>query len=190
MRSFPQKNVTELHSAHDGNLQVGWLVEEGTPSQPVYLDSWFPVSTTSIAPDGSTLEQPEPHSILYALDSSGKKDQLTRPWLTENLQGTPVLDFLKAYALQDSKLGTSQVLFADKEIARQFKLIEDRQAWDEGHIPHGSEVVDIAPTRGSLVVFDSVQLPHQVEVIHSGTRLALAGWFHEEVVMDLPSLEI
>lgn len=189
MRSFPQKNALESTSAHNGNLQVGWLIDDGMPSRPVYLDSWFPVSTTSIAADGRTFEQSEPHCVLYALDISGEKEQLTRPWLTENLQGTPVLEFLKEYALRDSKEEFSQVLFADRNIARQFKLIEDRQAWDEGGIPYGSEIVDVSPTRGSLVVFDSVQLPHQVEVIHSGTRLALAGWFHEEVVMDLPSIE-
>mmetsp|Transcript_19785 Transcript_19785/g.48604 ORF Transcript_19785/g.48604 Transcript_19785/m.48604 type:complete len:138 (+) Transcript_19785:898-1311(+) len=135
-------------------------------------------------------EQPEPHCVLYVVDDSGKKEQLTQPWLTEKLQGTPVLDFLKLYSLQDSKEGSSQVLFANRNIARQFKLLEDRQAWDEGDIPHGSEVVDVVPTRGSLVVFDSVKLPHQVQVIHSGTRLALAGFFHEEVVMDLPTMEI
>jgi len=190
LRSFPQKNVVESDSTHDGNLQVGWLIDDGVASRPVYLDSWFPVATTSISADGSMFEQPEPHCVLYVVDDSGKKEQLTQPWLTEKLQGTPVLDFLKLYSLQDSKEGSSQVLFANRNIARQFKLLEDRQAWDEGNIPHGSEVVDVVPTRGSLVVFDSVKLPHQVQVIHSGTRLALAGFFHEEVVMDLPTMEI
>ena len=46
-------------------------------------------------------------------------------------------------------------------------------------IPPGTALTDISPCPGRLVIFDSVMLPHQVEVTREGQRLALAGWFHE-----------
>jgi Rps23 Pro-64 3,4-dihydroxylase Tpa1-like proline 4-hydroxylase len=33
---------------------------------------------------------------------------------------------------------------------------------------------------GSLVLFDSVSLPHEVLSTLQGERLAIAGWFHED----------
>lgn len=194
LRTFPQRHAIESDSTHDGNLQIGWLVsdDDEAPSRPVYLDSWFPA--VGIVADDTIAE---PHCALYALDEQGKKQQLTRPYLTEHLQGMTMPDFLKAYAQNDSIARNSKepplpinsrvarqfsepLLFIDSRVARQFSLLEDRKDWDEGKDPDGSEIVDIVPERGSLVVFDSVKLPHQVQLIHSGTRLALAGWFHEK----------
>jgi hypothetical protein len=92
---------------------------------------------------------------------------------------------LKACAEQDGK-DQQRVLFTSQSIARQFSLIEDRRRWsdDDGNnndsIPAGSVAEDIAPIRGSLVIFDSVQLPHEVLEMKSGIRMALAGWWHEK----------
>ena len=46
--------------------------------------------------------------------------------------------------------------------------------------PYNTVVTDISPVQGRLVVFDSVMVPHQVEVVREGQRLALAGWIHEQ----------
>ena len=90
-------------------------------------------------------------------------------------------EFLLSCARHDSAVPAAEktVLFLDPLFARDFTALEDRSAWDDGKEPRGSEAVDILPQRGSLVVFDSVKLPHQVQLINDGTRLALAGWFHE-----------
>ena len=37
----------------------------------------------------------------------------------------------------------------------------------------------VAPLGGTLVLFDSVAVPHEVLPTLRGERLALAGWFHE-----------
>ena len=58
--------------------------------------------------------------------------------------------------------------------------IENRELWDRGEIPEGSEVVDVACVGGRLALFDSVSLPHEVQQVKSGVRVALAGWFHEK----------
>eukprot|EP00536_Pseudo-nitzschia_multiseries_P013980 jgi/Psemu1/291180/fgenesh1_pg.639_\ len=41
------------------------------------------------------------------------------------------------------------------------------------------KVVDVVPKGGRLVLFDSVTVPHEVLEVIKGTRLAIAGWFHE-----------
>ena len=42
-------------------------------------------------------------------------------------------------------------------------------------------IVDVAPHGGTLVLFDSVAVPHEVLTTRAGERSALAGWYHEEV---------
>ena len=40
---------------------------------------------------------------------------------------------------------------------------------------------DVEPVAGTLVVFDSVSMPHQVQqVTGARQRVAATGWFHEE----------
>ena len=184
LRSFPQRQL-EYDATHDGNLQIGWLSEDNRSSKLVYLDSWFPVKGV-VGPDGST-PGPEPHCILYTLDGQGNRDQLTRPYLTDQLQGMTTPGFLKACAQNDSIESQQPILFFKAEVARQFALLEDRASWDEGGFPTGSEIVDTVPLRGSLVVFDSVKVPHEVQLIHTGTRVALAGWFHEKT-QEFPNI--
>jgi hypothetical protein len=171
LRSWPQAKYEQYDSTHEGNLQVGWL--QGSHSTPVYLDSWLPVK--GVVQEGTI---PEPHCILYVLEK-GERKFITRPWLNDSLQGMTAGDFLKAWKQQD--MASDQCsLFVSSDAAKEFSLLEDRQSWDEGKEPSGTVPLDIVPLRGSLVVFDSVTLPHQVEVIKAGTRIALAGWFHEE----------
>ena len=45
----------------------------------------------------------------------------------------------------------------------------------------GVKIVDVAPSAGTLVLFASVVVPHEVLKVKSGERLAIAGWFHEPV---------
>jgi len=170
LRYFPQQTLSPASSTgsqHEGNLQVGWLLDGMSGSRPVYLDSWYPVAQHLTC-------------VLYKV-FDGERVLLTKPWQTESLAGTPVVDFLKeSAALQQQNAkgsGGSSGLFL--EDARNFVLLEDRAEWDKGMIPAGSVPMDVNPERASLVVFDSVMVPHQVEEILKGRRIALAGWFHE-----------
>ncbi len=181
LRTYPQRKVSndDASSSHDGNLQVGWLVGDGeqTSSRAVYLDSWYPVMGVVTE---RTVPVPEPHCILYAVKNDGEREYLTKPWLTEQHQGIPMMEFLTRCAKYDADRNKeAALLFIHTFDAQLFSPLEDRTDWDNGQVPRGSETVDIVPLRGSLVVFDSVQLPHQVEIIQKGTRLAMAGWFHE-----------
>jgi len=203
LRTFPQKHYRQHDEttnnssylektvdcgSHNGNLQVGWLLgyeieenEQQSITHPVFLDSWFDFTNpyTGMA---------EPHCILYIVrEKPGQTDHnhmeieyITGPWSTEAVPGN-VLEFLHTRAeLESSDQPVSPSLFLNSKYARQFSLLEDRQAWMKGSIPDGAEIEDFVPTRGTLVVFDSVTLPHEVTPVFRGKRAALAGWFHEE----------
>ena len=47
-------------------------------------------------------------------------------------------------------------------------------------VPHRRQrVARVAPTGGTLVLFDAVAVPHEVLPVVRGERIALAGWLHE-----------
>lgn len=59
-----------------------------------------------------------------------------------------------------------------------------RQRWSSVEaVPHQggppAHVVDVSPVGGTLVLFDSVAVPHEVLPTTAGQRIAMAGWFHE-----------
>ena len=162
LRAFPQKRTCGK-STHEGNLQVGWWTTNDQPSKPVYLNSWFPLITEHGSP-------PEPHCVLYVINDDDTIHFLTNPWSSDVLLGMSTADFILLHQKE---------LFRDEDY-KTFYLIEDRAAWDAGKQPHNSDVLDVAPMRRSLVMFDSVSVPHEVMPIAQGTRRALAGWFHEE----------
>lgn len=203
LRTFPQQHFrpsseigwveTVQCGSHNGNLQVGWLLPKKNHSpdkdhsnhslvaHPVFLDCWHQYMN----PYTSELE---PHNVLYTVSKSVggeiNKDSndinyITSPWMPDAVGGN-VLEFLQQRALLESHPDhTAESLFLS-QYASQFRLLEDREAWDRGEDPDGSLVEDILPKRGRLVVFDSVTLPHEVTTVIKGSRSALAGWFHEE----------
>jgi hypothetical protein len=75
----------------------------------------------------------------------------------------------------------SSVLLAKKkaELSSRFLRIEDIPAWERGEEPAGSDPHVTSPEGCSLVLFDSVCLPHEVMETLEGERLVLAGWMHE-----------
>ena len=177
LRTFPPRNLAQPREpTHEGNLQIAWL-HRGAVSVPVYLDSWFRRQQNSAMP----------HAILYTLNNKKQERQyLTQPWLNDNLPPNVLpMDFLQQMAAHDATTIEQPLLFLQPTDARDFHLIEDRQVWDAGHDPIASDTQDIAPLRGSLVIFDSVLLPHQVQAVKQGQRVALAGWFHERT-QDFP----
>mmetsp|Transcript_47868 Transcript_47868/g.101707 ORF Transcript_47868/g.101707 Transcript_47868/m.101707 type:complete len:480 (+) Transcript_47868:112-1551(+) len=189
LRTFPQKQYRSTShdwaweetvecGSHDGNLQIGWLdVGDGerATTYPVFLDSWFDHVNPYTGAE-------EPHCILYFVRRSSK-EYISRPWSIDAVGGGNVAVFIQEHARLESISyddESSVSLFLQSDYARQFQLLEDRDAWMRGEIPAGSIAEDYVPTRGTLVVFDSVTLPHEVTAVVKGRRAALAGWFHEE----------
>ena len=58
----------------------------------------------------------------------------------------------------------------DAELRAAYASVEDRD---------GSRIIDVAPTLGTLVLFDSAASVHEVLPTLEGRRVAVAGWFHE-----------
>ena len=185
--------------SHDGNLQIGWLLSsssslshDNNQAMPVFLDSWYKhvnIQTGEI----------EPHCVLYVQKLSqsqtiqhgvenvltSRRVLLTHPFLSDSIVGESVADFIQNRSKLEKKnfkQEISQNLFLEQEYAQNFFLIEDRQLWslETKNQPPNTFVQDTSPERGSLVMFDSVSVPHEVMTVHRGTRAALAGWFHEE----------
>ena len=49
--------------------------------------------------------------------------------------------------------------------------------------PYNTVVTDISPVQGRLVVFDSVMVPHQVEVVREEKDLPLQGGFMSNLAL-------
>jgi hypothetical protein len=112
---------------------------------------------------------------MYTIQD-GKQVFITKAWMN-----TMVVESFADFIKMQASLGTTgSGLFTSKFYAKNFKLLEDRQLWENDMIPPGSTIEDVKPKRGSLVMFDSVTVPHEVLVVKGGVRTALAGWFHEQ----------
>jgi len=72
--------------------------------------------------------------------------------------------------------------FTTEDVVRQQLNGNDDTAIDNYNMGRmTTTVLDILPTAGTLVLFDSVTMPHLVqEVTGSRQRIAATGWFHED----------
>ena len=86
------------------------------------------------------------------------------------------------------------VLIQDPTVARRFRLIEPAKANFEAFLHQTNsnaqntnknndeyELLDVDPYGGTLVLFDSVTLPHEVlPTTNNRERWACSGWYHED----------
>jgi len=94
-------------------------------------------------------------------------------------------EFAKALASQLTKKDHRSRFVGTEEIeTRQQQQRQQQQHGDSADDESSSSsetvsIVDVVPKGGRLVLFDSVTVPHEVLEVTQGTRLAIAGWFHE-----------
>lgn len=161
--------------SHDGNIQVGWLridesssIESEAIYEPVFLDSWVKTRNDDREEDGFEWQA---LSALYRIRTESKdeqqqqhRDYISQPFgpnspsWPSNPNLEPV-DFASALALQ---------LNVDHQ--SRFVGVEDIRA---------CQIVDVIPKGGTLVLFDSATVPHEVLETQQGNRMAIAGWYHE-----------
>ena len=133
----------------EGNLQVGWLGAE-----PVFLDAYVRGA------DDEALYG------LYVRD--GARRYVSEPFGADSASWRAARgdrEDLDADAFHGA-LGR----MVDAELRAAYASVEDRD---------GSRIVDVAPTLGTLVLFDSAASVHEVLPTLEGRRVAVAGWFHE-----------
>ena len=160
--------------AHEGNLQVGWL--DGTDQEgdvSVFLDSWR-------RRDGEDADHAPLSALYHVVGEDG--DARERRYLTANFgpESPSWQSSLRTCQAVDGD-GMSPAIFYEA-LRAQLRSPQHRDQFSSVEmVPHPrQEIVDVSPRAGTLVLFCSVAVPHEVLPTLAGERVALAGWLHEE----------
>jgi len=163
LRCFPRSDIELSTSAqvgaHRGNLQVGWL----NGKDPVFLDCF----------------RPSGGSALYRLASAKSRGIELLSSADFDVPRQPI-DFAQFMASQYrgsfQQISTSRLdpRFVSADGTTNAAVVVPPMIQE-------SSTLDIVPAAGTLVLFDSVSLPHQVQPVTSNRqRIAATGWFHED----------
>lgn len=203
LRSFPQ-NSTMYPSlfgscgCHQGNLQIGWLEAESYV-KPIYMQSWSISKNYSsyriasgLDDDNMKSDENEILSSLYVLSVFKRKIYLTGKFVAN--EGTAAFprgqDQMKPkknfydkclFNMKDDVLKDGKHKFSLIENYALWTADDSNQAEGRSRAPQGTFSSELIPKGGTLCMFDSASLPHEVLLTLHGERLAVAGWFHEIV---------
>lgn len=173
LRCFERKRrpIGRIGATNNGDLQVGWLRATTMDPQerPVYLDA-------------KTHDHGQ--CSMYVVNESDN----TRTYISKSFETNPIM------YVQGSEMLVKRLLFTDRaDLADRFHLIEQPKSRlgsifgggddyaGQGETPSmDEELEDVDPRGGTLVLFDSVSLPHEVLATKNRDRWACSGWFHED----------
>jgi Rps23 Pro-64 3,4-dihydroxylase Tpa1-like proline 4-hydroxylase len=174
LRTYPRiaRNVDKV-GAHNGDLQIGWLspTAQDPMERPVFLD-------------GRRQGEPGNCALYYIQSDNDEGGRIRVPkYLTKDFKADPYL------FLSTGDWVVQHVLIQDRMFGERFHYLEppksqltnfmDANLKTNTAATVGEGVLDIPPTGGTLVVFDSVSLPHEVLATSERERWAISGWFHE-----------
>jgi hypothetical protein len=180
LRCFERKQrpMGRIGSSANGDLQIGWLGATPLDSteRPVYLDG---------------KKHNHGDCAMYILNEGDG----SKTYISKSSQTNPIM-----YVAGSEQL-TKKLLFADrKDLADRFHLIEppksrisDILKRDKTYLGWGEDAAtdevleDVEPIGGTLVIFDSVLLPHEVLATKNRERWSCSGWFHEDQQQVLSS---
>ena len=184
LRCFPRSDVNMKENsysvgAHEGNLQVGWVNE----SSPVFLDAFRPSGGAALYQLVQTSKEEErdgeeenvikyKRQILSAKDFDVPSQPIDFSiFLNEEVKGS-------FEQISTSRLDPRFVSADTTATATNNNAGNDRKDFN---CSDERTILDVKPTAGTLVLFDSVSLPHLVrEVTGKRQRIAATGWFHED----------
>jgi len=167
LRTFQRLRQPPSHSvgALDGDLQIGWLAAVATDpvDRPVFLDA-------------RRARSPSNNCALYTGD-----DENRRAYVTSDFKAEPVLflttDFFINLLQKDLQHRFHYLDLPKNALLEKFNVLRGKES---GKIANPNEIVrDIAPTGNTLVLFDSVCLPHEV-LAATRDRFACSGWLREK----------
>jgi Rps23 Pro-64 3,4-dihydroxylase Tpa1-like proline 4-hydroxylase len=163
-----------IGAAANGDLQLGWLKATAVDpyERPVYLDA---------------KKHDHGDCAMYILNNDSGSS-INKTYISKTFQTNPIMYVAGSEAL------TKKILFPDRrDLAERFHLIEppkskinDILKGDKAYSGIGEnaaideELEDVEPRGGTLVLFDSVSLPHEVLATKDRVRWACSGWFHED----------
>jgi hypothetical protein len=128
-------------------------------------------------------------SALYRIKKGRRSKKIRRQSQAEDefhRKDFPQREYLSKPFGPDSPTWPKQLGLEPLEFAQALALQLSNQDLQENFIGTedisgpGIEIIDVVPYAGTLVMFDSVVVPHEVMEVKSGQRLAVAGWFHED----------
>jgi len=182
LRCFERKRrpTGRIGATTNGDLQIGWMTTtsaagpgwsgESDGEIPVYLDA---------------KNHDHGECAMYLTERDGRRAYITKPFRTN-----PIL-----YVAGSEQL-VKKLLIDSPDVASRFRLIEppksklndilrgDDAYLGEGELPRifmEEELEDVDPLGGTLVLFDSVSLPHEVLATRNNKeRWACSGWYHED----------
>jgi hypothetical protein len=179
-------STTNKCGANEGDIQVGWLPSSITNTKisanndnndlfdPIFLDSWVQTREENVWGARSALYRIQQSSTATTSSSSSStiRDYLSDPF------GPNSPSWPSHLSLEPHEFAAAlRKQFAEESHQESFRGVEELEG--------GAHVVDVNPTGGSLVLFDSATVPHEVLKTKQGERLAMAGWFHEPI-QDFP----
>ena len=160
LRAFTQDNVCSAAApcgSHEGNLQVGWREGEAGV-EPVFLDAWVKAP----APLGGWTSLAALYRVAPASSAKGRE----RVYISGLVEGGGAHTMDELFESMDPR---ERRLFSRVEVGKD--LVDP---------PKGTSEALVQPLGGTLLLFDSVAVPHEVLETVSGERWAMAGWFHEK----------
>ena len=167
--SLPVTSQTVLGARPNGDLQVAWL--QASPldplERPVYLDC----------------RRDDHKCSMYIVDDySGKPIYISKDFKTNPI-----------FYMAGSEALVRRLLVDRHDLAERVRLVEPPKSklgdmlsgsadyQGQGEAPASDEVLaDVDPIGGTLVLFDSVALPHEVLACRGRERWSTSGWFHED----------
>ena len=159
LRTYERK-VPSAYSvgARNGDLQLGWLTPtiNDPKERPVFLDGRRGGISGKCA-------------LYIDSDDGGRK-----VYLTKEFDSDPYLFLTSDFFVQN-------MLIQNHELGSRFHYLEQPKSKLTAYLGNdpGEQVTDVAPLGGTLVLFDSVTLPHEVMPTMRRERWAASGWFHE-----------
>lgn len=169
LKCYERVNPTaaQVGARPNGDLQIGWLrASAGDPTErPVFMDS-----RRHSSKDGNC--------AMYIDNPNGDGIQ----YITKDFYASPIL-----YMAGGEQM-TRKLLIDRPGLASRFHFIEPPKSKIGDFLAEVSAqnkaddeaIIEVEPNGGTLVLFDSVSLPHEVLATRQRERWATSGWFHED----------
>ncbi len=185
LRCYPRAMppITRVGARPNGDLQLAWL--RPTPLDPVERPVFL------------NARRPKNKCAMYYMASSSlsstwndNENETREQYITPDFESHPILYLAGGEALVKK-------ILLERHVADRFQFIEPPKSKldDLFSLGPGSAIAtntqnrkyddnellaDVSPVGGTLVLFDSVSLPHEVLPTKRRERWATSGWFHED----------
>ena len=166
---LPSRSVS-VGARPNGDLQLAWLralpYSADPVERPVFLDA----------------RRPDNKCAMYIVQD----DSTSVQYITPDFESHPILymaggeTMVKQLLLERHFADRFHFIEAPKSKLGDLLQARGRSAERESPAAEDELLADVTPIGGTLVLFDSVSLPHEVLATQDRERWATSGWFHED----------